>query len=68
MEDIIQAETDDYEHRIVSIESADCECGSSHDEGDALWGGVVAPDTIDGRDPYETVASLHSVEVEYRQS
>ena len=68
MDEIIQAGIGEYEHRIVSTESADCECGSSHDEGDALWGSVVAPDAIEERDPFEIVSSHHSVEVEHRQA
>lgn len=68
MEEVQYTAPSDYEHQIVSTESAECECGASHDEGHALWGGKLAPDEMGGYEPIETVTNLHSVEVEYRHT
>lgn len=56
---------EDFDHQIVSTESDECKCGSFHHEGDALWGGEVAPDKMK-TDTFGVVERAHSVDVEYR--
>lgn len=67
MEDIEFKDPNKYEYQIVSTEKHDCECGKTHDEGDAIWGGIIHPENISGSvDPMETVTGIHSAPVEIR--
>lgn len=63
----MEIEIDDYEHRIVAVETSECECGATHEQGDALFGSKVPFDRLEeaGHDgAMETVESIHSVEAE----
>lgn len=37
------ADMDLYRYRIEIAESVECSCGSTHEKGDAVWGGVNEP-------------------------
>jgi hypothetical protein len=63
----MEPKIDEYDHRIVATETADCKCGGTHDEGDVLFGSKVPLDRLEEEmrgGPMETVESLHSVEAE----
>jgi hypothetical protein len=63
--EILNSTPDTFEHQIVTTESvSNCDCGGSHEIGDALWGAKIDPreyDTIG----FKQVKDLHDCGVEY---